>query len=136
MCLSGLLPDILSSGSLSPVHLGLEFILGELLPFLLFPSEEKAGTDFPRPSKGSIFSYTLPFEVEELSFLELLELLNILISSNGSIKWPAAAGESTGAEADSNTLKGSSATVEVVLDALDVGSEDKPISGVCLLINI
>ena len=112
----------------------LVFNLGELLPFLLFLSDEKAGADFPRPSKGSISSYTLPFEVEELSFFVLLELLNLLISSNGSIKWPA--DESTGAEADSNTLKGSSAEVGVVLDALAVGSEDKPISGVCLLITI
>jgi len=42
--------------------------------------------------------------------------------------------ESIGAEVDANTLNGSSASTEVVLDALTVGSEDKPISGACLLL--
>lgn len=108
----------------------LVFELGELLPFLLFISDENAGTDFPSPSKGSISSYT-PLEFDELSFFVLLELLNLLISSNGSVKWPE--GESTGAGAgagaDSNTLKGSSVALVTVLDALTAGSDDKPISG-------
>lgn len=133
-CLSGLLSDNLSTGSLSLVQLVLVFNLGELLSLLLFRSDENAGTDFPSPSKGSMSSYTLPFEVDELSFFVLLELLNLLISSNGSVKWPV--DESFGAEVDSNTLKGSSATVDVVLDLLAVGSEDKPTSGACLLITI
>ena len=50
MCASqalGLLLDILSAGSLSPVQFVLVFNLGELLPFLLFLTGEKAGTDFP-----------------------------------------------------------------------------------------
>jgi hypothetical protein len=106
----------------------------ELLPLLLFLSDENAGTDFPSPSKGSMSSYTLPFEVDELLFFVLLELLNLLISSKGSVKLPV--DESIGDEVDSNTLKGSSAAVEVVLDALTVGSEDKPISGACLLLTI
>lgn len=133
-CLSGFLPDNSSIGSLSLVPLVLVFNLGELLSILLVLSDENAGTDFPSPSKGSMSSYTLPFEVDELSFFVLLELLNLLISSNGSVKWLA--DESIGAEVDSNTLKGSSAAVDVGLDALAVGSEDNPISGACLLITV
>jgi hypothetical protein len=76
--------------------------------------------------------YIMPFEVDELLFFVLLEPLNLLISSKGSVK--LLVDESIGAEVDSNTLKGSSAAVEVVLDALIVGSEDKPILGACLLL--
>lgn len=97
---------------------------------LLFFSDENAGTDLPSPSKGSVSSYTRPFEVDELLFFWLLELLNLLISSKGSVKLPVEG------EVDSNTLKGSSVAVDVVLDTLTVGSEDKPISGACLLLTI
>lgn len=74
----------------------------------------------------------MPFEVDELLFFVLLEPLNLLISSKGSVK--LLVDESIGAEVDSYTFKGSSAAVEVVLDALIVGSEDKPILGACLLL--
>ena len=107
--------------------------VGELVPYLLVVSDENAGTEFPSPSKGSVSSYTAPLEFDELSFCVLLmglELVNLLISSNGSEKWPE--DESVGAEADSNILKGSSVALEVVLDALKVDSDDEPISGVGL----
>jgi hypothetical protein len=104
--------------------------VGESVPYLLVLSDENAGTEFPSPSKGSVSSYTAPLEFDELSFFVLLELVNLLISSNGSEKWPE--DESVGAEADSNILKGSSVALEVVLDALKVDSDDEPISGVGL----
>jgi hypothetical protein len=94
--------------------------VGELVPFLLVLSDENAGTELPSPSKGSVSSYT-PLEFDELSFFVLLELVNLLISSNGSAMW--AEGEPVGAEGDSNILKGS-------FVALDPDNE--PISGVGL----
>lgn len=104
--------------------------VGELVPFLPVLSDENAGTEFPSPSKGSVSSYTVPLEFDKPSFFVLLELVKLLISSNGSEKWPE--DESFGAEADSNILKGSSVALEVVLDSLKVDSDDEPISGVGL----
>jgi len=95
---------------------------------MLFLSAENAGTEFP--PKVSRSSYTSPLEFDKLSFFVLLELLNLLISSNGSVKYFE--DESIGAEVGSNTLKGSSVSPEAVLEELIVGCDDKSILGTVL----